>query len=1219
MGEEAAAGVGEEAAAGVGEGAAAGVSEGAAAGVGEGAAADGVEAGDEGAAADGVEAGDGEAAADGVEAGDGEAAADVEAGDGGAAAGVDDEAAAGVRLQLAWMMRLQLAWMKRLQLAWMMRLQLAWMLRLQLAWKPETEALQVAAWKPETEALLQLAWKPETEALQAAAWGPETEALQAAPWEPETEALPAGQIPRTLQRRQETKAGAANLTVTLEAQGPGLQAAQGPGLRVKLGGLETELQVTLEALETELSVALETELSVALETELSVALETELSVALETELSVALETELRVSEQMTLGAGLLEAGQLSELLEAGEDGHFIPDNQHPSFRNRVDLQDRKMKDGDVSLILKDVTINETGTYECRVLREETLRWRSVSFIYLYVDPPDPTIITAESGQDVTLTCRAPNNNFKGVTWSRIDLLPECVLMYQDGHFDPDNQHPSFKNRVDLQDRQMKDGDVSLILKDVTINDTGTYECRVSREEVWAFSFILLVVVPPDPTIITAESGQDVTLTCRVQNIDNIVVVAWFRADLADESRAPNKNITAVEWSRVGLGYGYVFLDWDSHFPKANQHPSNPSDRMDLQDGQKEDGEVCLILKDVTINDTGTYVFIALMPETLSWKSINSINLRVVVPPDPKTIKAESGQDVILTCRAPNNRITTVKWSRADFTSSCVFLYQDGDFIPDEQHPSFKNRVDLQDRQMKDGDVSLILKDVTINESGTYMCRVRMEEPRIERPHLELISIIHLTVVAPPDPKTIKAESGQDVILTCRAPNNRITTVKWSRADFTSSCVFLYQDGDFIPDEQHPSFKNRVDLQDRQMKDGDVSLILKDVTINETGTYMCRVRMEEPRIERPHLELISIIHLTVVAPPDPKTIKAESGQDVILTCRAPNNRITTVKWSRADFTSSCVFLYQDGDFIPDEQHPSFKNRVDLQDRQMKDGDVSLILKDVTINETGTYMCRVRMEEPRIERPHLELISIIHLTVVAPPDPKTIKAESGQDVILTCRAPNNRITTVKWSRADFTSSCVFLYQDGDFIPDEQHPSFKNRVDLQDRQMKDGDVSLILKDVTINESGTYMCRVRMEEPRIERPHLELISIIHLTVVAPPDPKTIKAESGQDVILTCRAPNNRITTVKWSRADFTSSCVFLYQDGDFIPDEQHPSFKNRVDLQDRQMKDGDVSLILKDVTINESGTYMCRVRMEEPRIERPHLELISIIHLTVVAPPGE
>ncbi|CAI5660716.1 unnamed protein product [Oreochromis niloticus] len=88
---------------------------------------------------------------------------------------------------------------------------------------------------------------------------------------------------------------------------------------------------------------------------------------------------------------------------------------------------------------------------------------------------DQKNITAESGQNISLPCRAPTNNKQilAVQWSRADLKQEYVLLYRDELFVPDDQHPSFKNRVDLQDRQMEDGDVSLILRDVMINDTGT--------------------------------------------------------------------------------------------------------------------------------------------------------------------------------------------------------------------------------------------------------------------------------------------------------------------------------------------------------------------------------------------------------------------------------------------------------------------------------------------------------------------------------------------------------------------------------------------------------------------------------------------------------------------------------------------------------------------------------------------------------------------------
>ncbi|CAI5669658.1 unnamed protein product [Oreochromis niloticus] len=132
------------------------------------------------------------------------------------------------------------------------------------------------------------------------------------------------------------------------------------------------------------------------------------------------------------------------------------------------------------------------------------------------DPKRPPVrvsdqknITAESGQDVTLTCRAANNNFIIVQWSRADLGDEYVFVHRGGKFVPDDQHPSFKNRVGLQDRQMKDGDVSLILKDVTINDTGTYECRVVQEEGGPMILINstnLVVDPPGQTGGHTEDG-----------------------------------------------------------------------------------------------------------------------------------------------------------------------------------------------------------------------------------------------------------------------------------------------------------------------------------------------------------------------------------------------------------------------------------------------------------------------------------------------------------------------------------------------------------------------------------------------------------------------------------------------------------------------------------------------------------------------------------------
>ncbi|XP_019207307.1 cell surface A33 antigen isoform X2 [Oreochromis niloticus] len=126
--------------------------------------------------------------------------------------------------------------------------------------------------------------------------------------------------------------------------------------------------------------------------------------------------------------------------------------------------------------------------------------------------------------------------------------------------------------------------------------------------------------------------------------------------------------------------------------------------------------------------------------------------------------------------------------------------------------------------------------------------------------------------------------------------------------------------------------------------------------------------------------------------DQENITAESGQNVTLTCRAPNIKNDLVEWSRADLGDEYVLFYRDDLSVSDHQHQSFKNRVDLQDRQMKDGDVSLVLMNVTINDTGTYKCRVPLDKTHSSNP----ISIIFLSVVDPPAPPGGATEDGDGV-------------------------------------------------------------------------------------------------------------------------------------------------------------------------------------------------------------------------------
>ncbi|XP_035988242.1 nectin-4-like [Fundulus heteroclitus] len=95
------------------------------------------------------------------------------------------------------------------------------------------------------------------------------------------------------------------------------------------------------------------------------------------------------------------------------------------------------------------------------------------------DIPSQRTITATPGQNIVLTCHTRSRTaVSAVDWTRRDLGSERVFLLQDSRFETFNQHELFQNRVELRDREKNDGDVSLVLKNVTAADRGTYECRV---------------------------------------------------------------------------------------------------------------------------------------------------------------------------------------------------------------------------------------------------------------------------------------------------------------------------------------------------------------------------------------------------------------------------------------------------------------------------------------------------------------------------------------------------------------------------------------------------------------------------------------------------------------------------------------------------------------------------------------------------------------------
>ncbi|CAI5660718.1 unnamed protein product [Oreochromis niloticus] len=112
------------------------------------------------------------------------------------------------------------------------------------------------------------------------------------------------------------------------------------------------------------------------------------------------------------------------------------------------------------------------------------------------------------------------------------------------------------------------------------------------------------------------------------------------------------------------------------------------------------------------------------------------------------------------------------------------------------------------------------------------------------------------------------------------------------------------------------------------------------------------------------------------------VQAKLGADVTLQCQITKDEIISVlKWSRPDLnTDGYVYFYRNKRSYENYQHPSFHGRVKLRDPEMKDGDVSLILNNVTFNDTGMYECHVAVRKSgRSKRAHTEISHFFNLTV------------------------------------------------------------------------------------------------------------------------------------------------------------------------------------------------------------------------------------------------
>ncbi|XP_065134282.1 uncharacterized protein [Paramisgurnus dabryanus] len=495
----------------------------------------------------------------------------------------------------------------------------------------------------------------------------------------------------------------------------------------------------------------------------------------------------------------------------------------------------------------------------------------------------------------------------------------------------------------------------------------------------------------------------------------------------------------------------------------------------------------------------------------------SILLRIA---DGFTLKGSSGPlvvplggSVVLPCSLDSLlplEDLEVEWRRSD-SQTLIHLYQDEDIRPEAQHQDYHDRAHFFTEDIKHGNFSLRLDHVRTEDEGQYTCKVysghESNETVVEIKHVERLIVSGSS-------RSISASVGDDVTLSCSVNSHikpeEIEEVSWRKTNKGEPItVLLYQYNETLPDASDERYRDRVEFFTDEIHRGNFSLRMKRVTTEDKGVYICQVFngrlsanttviMERLGLSDLHI-LVLILCITacgsallfcslIYCRPNTGFIVegyncVHFGDAVVLPCFIDPCLIKEdlkVEWSKSGLESP-VCVCEDGDMRPEVQHQDYHDRAHFLTEKMKHGDFSLLLKNLKKEDAGQYTCKVYTGQRSVFSVSVSLkhkvffgswFSVEHSSDLVVPLGGSVVLPCSVDLLLPLED-----LKVEWRRSDLKNP-LCVYQDEDIKPEAHHQDYHDRAHFFTEDIKRGNFSLLLNNLTAEDEGQYTCKVYIQK---------------------------------------------------------------------------------------------------------------------------------------------